>query len=62
MTIARTLYDAAGRKVASIANYVNGTPNDSGTNDDDIYTRWTYSGGLMTEGATIPDGLEVATW
>ena len=46
--IARTVYDHAGRRVTSIANYVNGTP--SGANgDDDLHTRYAYTSGLQTQ-------------
>ena len=46
--VTRTLYDGAGRKTATIANYVNGTPSGD-NNDDDVYTRYEYANGLMTE-------------
>jgi len=46
--VTRTLYDQAGRAVATIRNYVNGTPSGV-TGDDDVYTRFTYSAGRMTE-------------
>ena len=46
--VIRTLYDQAGRAIATIRNYVNGTPSGV-TGDDDVYTRFTYSAGRMTE-------------
>jgi RHS repeat-associated protein len=46
--VARTLYDDAGRTVATIRNYVNGTPSGP-TGDDDVFTRYTYVDGLRTE-------------
>ncbi len=44
----RTLYDDGLRPIASIANYVNGTPS-SATGDDDVYTRMVYTDGLQTK-------------
>ncbi len=46
--VTRTLYDDAGRRIAEVRNYINGTPSSS-TGDDDLYTRFTYTDGLMTE-------------
>jgi RHS repeat-associated protein len=46
--VARTVYDDAGRRVTSIANYVNGTPS-GGIGDDDIHTRYVYTAGLQTQ-------------
>jgi RHS repeat-associated protein len=46
--VARTVYDDAGRRVTSIANYVNGAPS-SATGDDDIHTRYVYTAGLQTQ-------------
>jgi RHS repeat-associated protein len=43
----RTLYDDLGRTVATIQNYVNGTPSGV-TGDDDLYTRYSYVDGLQT--------------
>lgn len=45
--VARTVYDDAGRRVTSIANYVNGTPSGT-TGDDDIHTRYVFTNGLQT--------------
>jgi RHS repeat-associated protein len=46
--VTRTVYDVAGRKVATIGNYVNGTPSGV-TGDDDVYTRYVYTAGLQTK-------------
>ncbi|MGD9689502.1 MAG: hypothetical protein AB7K52_07155 [Phycisphaerales bacterium] len=46
--VTRFLYDDAGRKIADIRNYVNGTPSGE-TGDDDVYTRYVYSSGRMTQ-------------
>jgi RHS repeat-associated protein len=46
--VTRTLYDAMGRTTATIANRVNDVPSGL-TNDDDVYTRWTFANGLQTE-------------
>jgi RHS repeat-associated protein len=46
--VARTVYDDAGRRVTSIANYANGTPSGA-TGDDDIHTRYVYTAGLQTQ-------------
>ncbi|HEX2836850.1 MAG TPA: RHS repeat-associated core domain-containing protein, partial [Phycisphaerales bacterium] len=43
----RTEYDAARRKITTIANYVNGTPS-ADTADDDQTIRYGYTNGLMT--------------
>jgi RHS repeat-associated protein len=56
--VARTLYDALGRKTATIANYVNGTPSGA-NNDDDVYTRYEYTNGLMTAMWSDLDGDDV---
>jgi RHS repeat-associated protein len=46
--VTRTLYDDAGRRTATIGNYVDGIP--SGDNNaDDVYTRFEYTNGLMTK-------------
>lgn len=45
--VSRTVYDDAGRRVATIANYVNGTPSGA-TGDDDVHTRYAYTSGLQT--------------
>ncbi len=44
----RVLYDDAGREVATVKNYVNGTPT-SVTGEDDVYTRLVYTDGLSTK-------------
>ena len=41
-------YDAAGRTVTTIRNYVNGTPS-SETGDDDVHIRTVYQDGLRTK-------------
>jgi RHS repeat-associated protein len=48
-------YDQALRKVAEIRNYKNGTPS-SAIGDDDVYTRYTYDAGRMTEMWVDVDG------
>lgn len=48
-------YDDAGRRITVIANYVNGSP--SGNNgEDDIFTRFAYTDGLMTTLTADLDG------
>jgi RHS repeat-associated protein len=47
--VSRTLYDDAGRTVATIRNYINGTPDEATYDDDDHYTRTVYTDGLMTK-------------
>jgi len=56
--MSRTLFDDAGRRIASIANYVNGTPSSS-TGDDDVYTRYVYSAGRQTQMWVDIDGDNV---
>jgi YD repeat-containing protein len=46
--VTRTIFDAMGRRTATIANYVNGTPSGT-TGDDDVYTRYEYADGHMTK-------------
>ncbi len=56
--VTRTLYDDAKRRVATISNYVNGTP--SGANgDDDNYVRYVYANGLQTQMWVDLDGDNV---
>ncbi len=46
----RTLYDKAGRKTADIRNFAaNATPIATANRDYDLFTRYTYSAGRMTE-------------
>ncbi len=47
--VTRTLYDDAGRRIATIANYVDGTPSGSAGATDDSYTRYEYTDGHMTK-------------
>ncbi len=54
----RTLYDDAGRRIATIQNYVNGTPS-SATGDDDVYTRYEYTDGLQTKMWVDLDGDDI---
>jgi len=42
-------YDAAGRKTAVIANYVDGTPGGGTNGDEDQVTRYEYTNGLQTK-------------
>lgn len=42
-------YDAAGRKTAVIANYVDGTPGGGTNGDEDQVTRYEYANGLQTK-------------
>ncbi|CAG0985620.1 hypothetical protein PHYC_02006 [Phycisphaerales bacterium] len=51
----RWAYDDSGRKVTEIRNYVNGTPS-SATGDDDVFTRFIYDDGHMTQMWTDEDG------
>ena len=44
----RTLYDAAGRKIATIQNYTGGSTS-TYNRDNDVYTRYTYVNGLQTQ-------------
>lgn len=44
----RWAYDDAGRRVAEIRNYVNGTPSGP-TGADDVFTRFTFDDGHITE-------------
>jgi len=52
---ARTLYDDLGRTVATVSNYVNGTPSGA-TSDDDLYVRFDYTDGLKTAHWVDVDG------
>ncbi|MBX3322247.1 MAG: hypothetical protein KF757_04580 [Phycisphaeraceae bacterium] len=45
--VTRTLYDDAGRTIASIANYTGGSTT-SPVRDHDLYTRYTYQNGLQS--------------
>ncbi|MGE0438834.1 MAG: hypothetical protein AB7P94_18010, partial [Steroidobacteraceae bacterium] len=56
--VTRFLYDDAGRKVADIRNYVNGTPSGP-TGDDDVFTRYVYTSGRMTQMWVDLDGDNV---
>ncbi|RNC81662.1 MAG: hypothetical protein ED559_07700 [Phycisphaera sp.] len=51
-------YDDAGRQIAVISNYVNGTPSSS-TGDDDNYVRYVYSDGQRTKMWVDLDGDNV---
>ncbi len=64
--VTRTVVDDVGRTIATIRNYVNGTP--SGVNgDDDVYTRYVYTDGLRTQlwvdfdGDNVQDGTDEVT-
>jgi RHS repeat-associated protein len=46
--VTRTVYDDAGRRITTIANYVNGTPS-SATGADDVHTRYVYTSGQQTK-------------
>jgi len=52
---ARTLYDDAGRTIATVSNYIDGTPS-SATGDDDLYIRFDYTDGLKTHHWVDIDG------
>ncbi len=56
--VGRTLYDDVGRSIATIRNYVNGTPSGI-TGDDDVYTRYVYVDGLRTKLWVDFDGDDV---
>jgi RHS repeat-associated protein len=51
----RTLYNAAGRKTATIAHYTGGSIS-TADRDNDVYTRFVYTKGLMTERHVDLDG------
>jgi RHS repeat-associated protein len=46
--VTRSVRDAMGRSIATISNYVNGTPSGA-TGDDDNYVRNVYANGLQTQ-------------